>query len=157
MSKKSGILIGILVGLALGISWSIRCGDSSTANGETTVTAADVTYDNNDSGLEATTVQTAIDELASDIAALQAASPSYSESDIIGTWTCTVGDDPWTLTFSSGGTGTYDIEASTYVVTGSRVIVTFNLEGTENNLVLNIFNYNDTIYLDYFGYRCESS
>ncbi|MBF0107509.1 MAG: hypothetical protein HQM16_19550 [Deltaproteobacteria bacterium] len=86
--KKIKIISWIFVGVCIGVVWA--CGSSTvsdigTAVAEALGTALEVTYDNSSSGLSATTVQGAIDEIYNNID-----EDVVSESTaLVGTWSGT--------------------------------------------------------------------
>ena len=74
---------GVAVGFMAGIVWVAACGGGGTASIADTIAAAiDVSYDNDDSGLTAETVQAAIDELKADAYSDEAALAAVADQDL---------------------------------------------------------------------------
>ena len=143
--------VGYLVlGFVVGVSYLVACGGSSSSVAAAIGNAIDVVYDNVTSGLTAINVQAAIDENAAAITDLQSSGSTLSDQ-IVGTWNGSMSGTDYTITLSSDGTQTNDIDGScfdgTYVVAGNMLI----LQCDDTNRVYGAGIADSTLYLTYIN------
>jgi hypothetical protein len=121
----------LVVGFVAGVSYIVSCGSGSSTNAQDVTAASDVTYDNTSSGLAATNVQDAMDDINNDKQNLP------TTAGIVGTWT---GDLYWdgdryansaTLTFTEEGEFTCEADAS---VSGSKLRDICTASGGESRI-----------------------
>ena len=110
LSKMFYLTIGALAG----ITYIVACGGSGSSIADAIESALNVSYDNASSGLSATNVQTAIDEVASNSIA--------SDTNLVGTWTGTQyyhGEATENATITFGADGTFSCSGGSADVTSA--------------------------------------
>ena len=155
MKRNARALIGFLSGVAATVAYLVSCGDSamSVSQGGTGGTAAEVTYVGVRSGLKATNVQAAIDEIGTTVRSATT-SPrtamrqprgllrsAHADDAAAGptTWTIqvsTLNTSTETLDTSAGGTVTFTETApgqGTYTTSGANVLLKSGLFGLPAN------------------------
>ncbi|MBF0107508.1 MAG: hypothetical protein HQM16_19545 [Deltaproteobacteria bacterium] len=114
--KKIKTISWIFVGVCIGVVWA--CGSSTVSDighavAEALGTALEVTYDNSSSGLSATTVQAAVDEVNSTLNYATAHGDDF-KALLVGTWTGTHYSDTPTgfdnISMTLGSDGSFDCD-----------------------------------------------
>jgi hypothetical protein len=120
----------IVLGFLAGCIYIYSCGGGSNGLATTIGNAVDVLFDNSTSGLSATNVQTAIDEVTANQVLVTA-------DQLVGTWTGGVYDNngrdgsiPYSFVFNADGTYSCSVDdeylcsaGSTYQIVGNNVIL----------------------------------
>lgn len=105
---KQTKLLFLMAGFLVGVCYVITCGGGAQSIADAVTDAVDVLFDNSSSGLTATNVQSAIDEVESRINSLESANDFSSL--LAGSWTGSESDEDATTTGISlilNSSGTY--------------------------------------------------
>ncbi len=86
--KKSKMMY-LTIGFIAGVTYLVACGSSTSSIAETIGNAIDVVYDNETSGLAATNVQTAIDEVSTSLNNLSLSTGKLTSQLLVGNWSGT--------------------------------------------------------------------